>query len=149
MRPGRVGSPLRRWRGDEEGSDIVSFVILMPLFMFVLVMMLSVSQLIYGGTVAMDAANAGCRMAIVETRRADAAGKARAAAETYLGGAGMGVTFDSDELYLAGGWKRGEICYYRVTVRVKTMMTMPGYGNAVRGSYLITKTCPMMIEKGG
>lgn len=132
----------------EDGSELVEFILLLPLFMFVLAIIISLTQLCYGGTVAVNAANAGCRAAIVETSH-NARLKADAAARRTVDGIGMGVTWQGSTLSVEGGgsWSRDHICLYTVTVNVKPIFPMVGVADTFSKTIPVTKTCAMMIER--
>ena len=137
---------LRKFRHglkDESGSDAVTFVLVIPLFMLIFALMVTFSQIIYAGSVCMNAANVGCRSAIVQQSKSAAASSAFDAANVYLSKSGMGVAFASDALTSDGGWSRGNVCTYAVTVSVRTIVPL----NTFNREYRITKYCPMIIER--
>lgn len=133
----------------EDGSELVEFILLLPLFMFVIAIIISLAQLCYGGSVAVNAANTGCRAAIVENSRSKATVKADAAARRTVDGIGMGVTWQGSSLSVEGGgrWSRDHICLYSVTVNVKPIFPMAGVADTFSKTVQVTKTCPMMIER--
>ena len=138
-------------RDDESGSELTEFLLLLPLFLFIVSMMISFAQLTYGGIIAMDAANSGCRLAIVEESMAEAERKAVGAAGRIVGNAGMNVSFQSAKLTVEGGgsWKRGNIAACEVTVSVRPVFPMASVSGVFSREIPITKVCPMMIERNG
>lgn len=130
---------------NEDGSEVVTFVIIIPLFMFIFAMMVTFSQIIYAGSVGLNAANAGCRQAIICDTEREARETARNAASTYIQSTGMGCTFLSDDLQKTGSWTRGNVCTYIVHVNVKTAVPMKSFSN----NYEVVKTSTMMIERTG
>ena len=136
---------LRETFRNEDGSEVVTFVIIIPLFMFIFAMMVTFSQIIYAGSVGLNAANAGCRQAIICDTEREALESATSAASTYVNSTGMGCTFISDELRKSGSWNRGNVCTYIVHVNVKTAIPLKSFSN----NYEIEKASTMMIERTG
>lgn len=132
-------------RKNEDGNEAVTFVIVIPLFMFIFAMMVTISQLIYAGSVGLNAANAGCRQAIVQETERAANEAAYQAASTYVAASGMGCSFGGGELTKSGTWTRGNTCDYKVYINVKTAVPMGRFSN----NYSIEKHSVMMIERAG
>lgn len=128
---------------EERGSETVEFVILIPALMLFLAFALTITQLLYGSSVAFDAANTGGRTAIIQDNRRDAESKAITASQLFLSDCGMGVTFKECKLEVGGSWKRENICTCCVTVNIKTILPI-----GFQKNYEITRSCPMMIERG-
>lgn len=130
---------------NEDGSEVVTFVIIIPLFMFIFAMMVTFSQILYASSVGLNAANAGCRQAIICDTEREAREVATNAARTYVNSTGMGCSFISDELQKQGSWNRGNICTYIVNVDVKTAIPLKSFSN----NYRVQKASTMMIERTG
>lgn len=137
----------KKARDNEDGSDIVTFVMIIPLFFFVFAMMMTFSQIIYAGTVALNAAHAGCRQAIVQVNKNDASHKAMEVVDRYVNDSGMGVKLRSVEIKPEGSWSRGNICNCVVEVEVDTAIPMNTAYGRLEKTYVVRKVCPMMIER--
>lgn len=136
---------IRTFMNNEDGSEVVTFVIVVPIFILIFAMMVTFSQIIYAGSVGLNAANAGCRQAIICDTEREANEAALNAASTYVESAGMGCTFMSGELTRAGAWNRGNICNYTVHINVKTAVPMRSFSS----NYEVVKSSAMMIERTG
>lgn len=133
---------------NEDGSEIVSLVFVMPVFVYIFAAIISFSQLCYAKMAALNAASAGARAAVLQAGSGTAAQKAEDVASQYISTVGMGVKMSDISLH-SNTWKRGEICTCVVNVTVSTAMPIGLGTSGVKGSYTLTGTCPMMIEGGG
>lgn len=134
-----------RWLKNQSGSETAEFVCLLPIEIFAFSLFLTFSQIVYASNVAQNAAAAGARKAIVQTTASEARSMANQSAVTYINGSGMGITFLSDSLDY-NTWTREEVCEYRVTVKIRTLLPVNFYGG-VKSEYVVSQGCPMMIEK--
>ena len=130
---------------DENGVEIIEFVLCLPFFMLLLSYIVCFPQLFYAKQVALTAADIGTRVAIIQTTSTSAKKEAKEAAMAYVSEAGMGITFKEDEMSY-DSWQRGNICDYTVTVEIKTAMPL-----AMDGAFGKTQTVSasghMMIER--
>ena len=137
-------------RKVEEGAELVEFVMLIIPFIFVFSLIMSFSQVLYAGQVALNAASSGARIAIVQENESAARTVASEAVEAYMQNVGMGITYDGDiDLDVPNSWQREEICTCVVTVKVHTLMPMPAdvFGG-ISSEISVTRGIPMMIERG-
>ena len=142
-----IKSLILKLHKDEEGGDTISFVLLLPCYIFIFAMIVTISQLFYASTVSLNAANAGVRAAVIQESSSKARSACDEAVSEYIGKAGMGVTLDgSPTLNTGGSWTRGHICTCVVKVHIRTLLPIPFYGGFDRG-YTVQKACPMMIER--
>ncbi len=131
----------------EAGSELITLCFALPLLMFVCAMIISFAQIAYASDVALGAASAGARVAILQDSGADGRQRASEVASAYLSKVGMGVEYISDELSYSS-WDRENICVYSVEVSVKTAMPMSlGSGFKLDSAYHVKRSCPMMIER--
>lgn len=129
---------------DDHGVETAELIMLMPLEIFLLSLFVTFGQILYAGNVAQNAAAAGIRKAIVKESASEAGTAAKQAAEGYIAGSGMGISFLSDDLDYTN-WQREEICTYTVTVKVQTLLPVRFYGGLSK-EYEVSQRCPMMIE---
>ena len=137
-------------RKVEEGAELVEFVMLIIPFIFVFSLIMSFSQVLYAGQVALNAASSGARIAIVQENESAARTVASEAVEAYMQNVGMGITYEGDiDLDVPNSWQREEICTCVVTVKVHTLMPMPAdvFGD-ISSEISVTRGIPMMIERG-
>lgn len=137
-------------RKVEEGAELVEFVMLIIPFIFVFSLIMSFSQVLYAGQVALNAASSGARIAIVQENESAARTVASEAVEAYMQNVGMGITYEGDiDLDVPNSWQREEICTCVVTVKVHTLMPMPAdvFGG-ISSEISVTRGIPMMIERG-
>ena len=137
-------------RKVEEGAELVEFVMLIIPFIFVFSLIMSFSQVLYAGQVALNAASSGARIAIVQENESAARTVASEAVEAYMHNVGMGITYEGDiDLDVPNSWQREEICTCVVTVKVHTLMPMPAdvFGG-ISSEISVTRGIPMMIERG-
>ncbi len=134
----------------EEGAELVEFVMLIIPFIFVFSLIMSFSQVLYAGQVALNAASSGARIAIVQENETSARVVASEAVEKYMQNVGMGIKYEGDiELDVPGSWRREEICTCVVTVKVHTIMPMPvDVFGGISSEISVTRGIPMMIERG-
>lgn len=136
---------------NEEGSELVEFVFIVPVLMLVLAYMLCFCQVIYASQVALNASNAGVRVAVLQNNQSSALANAQQAAASNVANAGMGIQYlesgmDITDVYDApSSWRRGNICNFYVRVEVDTIMPM-GNMDGFRGNSRVTKVSHMMIE---
>ena len=130
-------------KDDEGGTETVSFILLVPLFMLVIAMMLTYGQMIFATTVAMHASTSGIRAAVIQDSKSAARNAADSVASDYVRASGFGCSFAGSELQ-SGSWTRGNIAKYYVTVRINTAFPL-AYGS-FKKSYAVTKPGIMMIE---
>ena len=137
-------------RKVEEGAELVEFVMLIIPFIFVFSLIMSFSQVLYAGQVALNAASSGARIAIVQENESAARTVASEAVEAYMQNVGMGITYDGDiALDVPNSWQREEICTCVVTVKVHTLMPMPvDVFGGISSEISVTRGIPMMIERG-
>lgn len=129
---------------DCHGVETAEMILLMPLQMFVFSLFVTFGQILYAGNIAQNAAAAGVRSAIVKDSASEAGTAAKRAAEGYIAGSGMGISFLSDDLQYTY-WQREEICTYAVTVKIRTLLPVNFYGG-LKKEYEVSQKCPMMIE---
>lgn len=137
-------------RKVEEGAELVEFVMLIIPFIFVFSLIMSFSQVLYAGQVALNAASSGARIAIVQENESAARTVASEAVEAYMQNVGMGITYEGDiDLDVPNSWQREEICTCVVTVKVHTLMPMPvDVFGGISSEISVTRGIPMMIERG-
>lgn len=136
---------LREFLRDESGNSLVTLVIACIPMVYILAMIISFGQAFYGVQVAMNASAVGARAAALHSSAASAYTAASEVAKDYTSRAGMGVSFEADDLSYST-WSRKEKFEYSVTVKVKTAMPMNPYGNGIRESFTPTRGCPAIIE---
>ena len=132
---------------NEDGSEIVSLVFVMPIFVYIFAAIISFSQLCYAKMAALNAASTGARAAVLQGASGTALEKAQYVASQYISTVGMGVKMADTNVY-ASSWKRGEICTCVVNVNVSTAMPIGLGTSGIKGTYTLTGVCPMMIEAG-
>lgn len=136
---------------NEDGSELVEFVFVVPVLMMVLAYMLCFCQIIYASQVALNASNAGVRIAVLQSNVSSAYSNAQQAAISNVSSAGMGISYSecnmtlSDVYNAPAIWKRGNVCNFSVRVDVDTIMPL-GNLDGFSGSSRVTKTSHMMIE---
>ena len=137
-------------RKTEAGAELVEFVILIIPFIFVFSLIMSFSQVLYAGQVALNAASSGARVAIVQENESMARAAASTAVETSMQNVGMGIKYEGDiSLEVPNSWKREEICTCVVKVKVHTIMPMPtNVFGGISSEIEVTRGIPMMIERG-
>ena len=137
-------------RKTESGVELVEFSILIIPFIFVFSLIMSFSQILYAGQVALNAASSGARVAIVQENENEARTVALEAVTAYMQNVGMGVKYEGDiSLEVPNSWKREEICTCIVKVKVHTIMPMPSnvFGG-ISSEIEVVRGIPMMIERG-
>ena len=133
---------------NEDGSELVEFVLVVPLLMTILAYMLCFCQIIYAGQVALNASNSGVRYAVMQSNRSSAYSTAAYVAESNVNSAGMGVSFRSSDMNLTdiygngASWRRGNVCNFSVSVSVDTIMPMGIFNSRST----VTKASHMIIE---
>ena len=130
---------------DEDGNSTVSLVICIIPMVFIFALIISYGQAFYGVQVAANASASGARAAAVNGNASSAYSSANQIAQNYVNGAGMGITFQSDNLEYST-WKRKEYMEYYVTVNVRTAMPMNPFASGIKESYSPTRSCPAIIE---
>lgn len=128
---------------DEGGESTVSLVICIMPLMYIFAMLISFGQALYGVQVAANASATGARAAAVNGNSTSAYAAANQIAKEYVDRAGMGITFESDDLKYSIWNRKGELEYF-VTVKVKT--AMPIMGSGIKESFSPTRSCPAIIE---
>lgn len=136
---------LRELIYNEDGNSLVTLVIACIPMVYIFAMIISFGQAFYGVQVAMNASAAGARAAALHSDASNAYMSANAVAQDYVSKAGMGVTFETDDLSYTS-WKRKGKFEYSVTVKVKTAMPMNPYGGGIQESFTPTRGCPAIIE---
>lgn len=137
-------------RKTESGAELVEYVILIIPFIFVFSLIMSFSQVLYAGQVALNAASSGARVAIVQEDENKARSVASEAVSAYMQNVGMGIKYEGDiSLEVPNSWKREEICTCVVKVKVHTIMPMPvNVFGGISSEIEVTRGIPMMIERG-
>lgn len=135
----------RKLLKEERGAETVELVCLIPIEILVFSIFLTFAQIIFASNVALNAAAAGARTAILQVNGSEAKFQANLAATTYLQGMGMGVEYLSDALEYES-WRREALCEYSVTVKIRTLLPVPFYGG-LKNEYQVTQGCSMLVEK--
>lgn len=136
---------------NEDGSEIVEFVMVVPVLMTVLAYMLCFCQIIYASQVALNASNAGVRVAVLQNNQNNALYYAEQTCRNNVSSAGMGITYNDCTLSVTNasgtptGWGRGNVCSVYVEVTVDTIMPMSSLAGFSSESIVI-KGSHMMIE---
>ena len=134
---------------DENGNSAVTLAMCSIPFIFIFAMVISFGQAMYGVQVAANASAAGARAAAISGTASSGYQAAGKVSKDYVGRAGMGVSFSSDNLVYTT-WKRKNLMEYYVTVKVNTAMPMQisPASNGIKSEYIVTRSCPAMIEGG-
>lgn len=132
---------------DESGESTVTLIISIIPLMYVFALLISFGQALYGVQVAANASATGARAAAINGDPESAYAAANRIAQEYIEKAGMGITFESDDLNYST-WERKGVMEYYVTVKVETAMPIKAFGTQIRESFFPTRSCPAIIEGG-
>lgn len=139
----KVKKFLGKFVSDEKGSEVVEFVMALPVVLQLIAAAIFTLQLIFAKDVALNAASLGCRAAIVQEQYQAAKQEADSKATIYVDGVGMGVRYKNSNMEAQGAWERGNLVDYTVSIECTPLFPFGLISKPVD----VPQTATMMIEK--